>query len=196
MPTVSGQPAYLSGRPAPWPPIDERQPLRSPPFFNRRLHPKPTVCVSISHSGAPRAHWEPPRRFAGASTSRPATLRVGSQSAHLFRTVGMRPPIPSVLAFPQAPAPGGTNRRRDLHRPLRRSPGNEFRVSLDYPARPFGHPYLPVHFPPSNDRQDSTFPTEKFRAEKTRFFRRPSRVRHASGRTSPSAQFRNEFGVI
>ena len=75
-------------------------------------------------------------------------------------------------------------------------PGNEFRDSLDYPARPIGHSYLPAHFPPSNDRQDSTFPTEKFRAEKTRFFRRPSRVRHASGRTSPSAQFRNEFGVI
>jgi len=75
-------------------------------------------------------------------------------------------------------------------------PGNEFRDSSNYPARPIGHSYLPGHFPPSNDRQDSTFPTEKFRAEKTRFFRRPSRVRHASGRTPPSAQFRNEFGVI
>ena len=76
------------------------------------------------------------------------------------------------------------------------APGNEFRDSLEYTARPGGFPYVRAHSPPSNDRQDSTFPTEKRRAEKTRFFRRPSRVRHASGRTSPLAHFRNKFGFI
>lgn len=75
-------------------------------------------------------------------------------------------------------------------------PGNGFRASLDHQARPVGFPYLCAHFPPSNDRQDSTFPTEKRRAEKTLFFRCPSRVRHASGGTSPAAYFRNEFGLF
>lgn len=75
-------------------------------------------------------------------------------------------------------------------------PGNEFRDSLNNPARPFGLSHLHAHFPPSNDRQDSTFPTEKRRAEKTRFFRGPSRVGHASRKASPPANFRNEFGFI
>ena len=119
VPTVSSQPAYLSGRPPPWPPIEERQTLRSPPFFKRRLHPRPTGCFSISHPGDGRAHWAPPRRFAEASTSRPASLHVGPQSAHLCRAAGLRPP---VFAFPRAPAPDGTNRRRDFFRPLKRSP--------------------------------------------------------------------------
>ncbi len=64
------------------------------------------------------AHERPLFREAGAATSRPALPHWGRSSAHLFRMPGLLPPIPSVLALPQAPAPGGTNRRLHLQSPV------------------------------------------------------------------------------
>ncbi len=37
-------------------------------------------------------------------------------------------------------------------------PGNGFRASFKHPARPFGLPHILVHFPLSNDREQSDFP--------------------------------------
>lgn len=150
--------------PPPWPPIEARPPLRPLPCFNRRLHPRPTGCFSIPHQGDKRAHWAPPRRFAGASTSLPASLRVGPQSAHLFQPSELRPPIPSILAMPKPPAPGGTDRRRDLSRPLARSPRKRVQGLLEPPCPTGRASHLSGRFPRSGRPAGMHFPRGKVRS--------------------------------
>jgi hypothetical protein len=59
--------------------------------------------------------------------------------------------------------------------------GNQFRGSLNHPARRTGLSYLRVRFPGSNDRQECTFPGGKCeRAAFAQFPAVPARVRHAS----------------
>jgi hypothetical protein len=59
--------------------------------------------------------------------------------------------------------------------------GNQFRDSLNHPARQTGLSYLRLRFPGSNDRQECTFPGGKCgRAAFAQFPAVPARVRHAS----------------
>jgi len=61
--------------------------------------------------------------------------------------------------------------------------GNEFRAASAHFTPTGRAPYLSVHFPPSNDRRESTFRTEKCRrAADAQFPPPPARVRHATER--------------
>ena len=93
--------------------VDSQPQARSCRDWLYRRSPKDrTTC---RHCGFGGSHWGTLRRIAGASVPRPASLLREPQSEQSFQPAWFGPPIRSVLAFPQTPAPGATNRR--LHRP-------------------------------------------------------------------------------
>lgn len=152
--------------------------------------------ASLSHMAHTRffsARWPEPLTASGAAQACPTCLPSPANQLTFQATPCLGRPLKKGTRFaPRHSSNGGWT----SFDPSSGAPGNGFRVSLKHPARPFGRSHVLVHFPLSNDRQDSTFPTEKRRAEKTLFFPCPSRVRHAAGRTSPAAHFRNEFGLF
>ena len=124
-----------------------------------------------SHMAHPRfcpARWPEPLTASGAAQACPSCLP--SLANQLTFQDGPRlgrpflPSSPSPKPRLRAERIGGVT-SFDLSSGV---PGNEFRASFKHPARPFGLSHILGHFPLSNDRQDSTFPTEKRQAEKTR----------------------------
>ena len=81
-------------------------------------------------------------RTAGASSPRPFRHRRRRNPAQLPRIIGFCPPILSVLALPQAPAPGEKKGRRHLLRPLKRSPRKPVPGLLKRPC-PTDRAFLP-----------------------------------------------------
>jgi len=124
VPTVSGQSADWQWRLAPGPPIGKRRSLRCRPFSNRRLYRRTRGLFfdTAANFRSCLAHLRLLPRTADASTSRLSRLHRSRKSAHLSPTIGFYPPILSVLACPQFPAPDEKKGRWHLLRPLNRSP--------------------------------------------------------------------------
>ena len=95
-----------------------------PCLLNRRLHGETTGFFfgTVAKCCPERAVLRPLLRTAGASSPRPFRHRRRRNSAYLPRIIGFCPPILSVLALPQVPAPGEKKGRRHPVRPLKRSP--------------------------------------------------------------------------
>ena len=124
--------AHSGRRSSPRSPIEEDRPLRSPPFFNRRLHRKPTGFHSdtFAHPGPGRDELRPLLRTGGAP--QPIRHRRRRNAPQLRRIFGNDPPIRFVLVRPVGTTPGATNRR--IY-PLR---------CTGFTSRTIGIPRLPI----------------------------------------------------
>jgi antirestriction protein ArdC len=137
---------------------------------NRRLHRETTGFFSgtVAKLWPERAGLRPLLGTEGASSPWPFPHRRRRNTAQLPRITGFCPPIHSVLALPQGPAPGEKKGRRRPLRPLKRSPRKPVSGLLERPS-PTEQPFLPSRsFSRINDRQECTFPRKSAEAGRWR----------------------------